>query len=202
MAKFIETMNGVAVYHFTCTARLPWIVEAGELRPGRNQVGSYPVDFLWATTNKQGDRTASAMQRYRAGGEALVRLTLHAEDFEEWPAILERFPQWTREHVRRLENAARRRGETNFSSWHARAGALPLSRFINAEAKTYTGGWVSIDPQAVCLRGKADPTVRGTLLGGTVYVSAQRIEPGEPTAYATCKPLDEWARTAFVAEGV
>ena len=160
----------MTVYHFTCTARLPWIVAAGELQPGRNQIGGYPVDFLWATTNLQGDRTASAELGYVAGMTALVRLTLHAEDFELWPAILKRFPQWTPEHVRRLEAVARRRGETNFEHWRARAEALPLSRVIRVEAKVYTGKWQTIDPSEVCLRHPA-PALRGVRLNGVVYVA-------------------------------
>jgi hypothetical protein len=182
----------VTVYHFTCTARLPWIVAAGELQPGRNQIGGYPVDFLWATTNLQGDRTASAMSGYRAGMTALVRLTLHAEDFELWPAILKRFPQWTPEHIRRLEAAARRRGETNFGYWHARPEALPLSRVISVEAKTYTGKWQTIDPSEACLRHPAT-AFRGVLLNGVVYVAVQAARSGHPTNYTTGKmSLAEW----------
>ncbi len=180
----------MTVYHFTCTARLPWIVEAMELRPGRNQIGGYPVDFLWATTNLQGDRTAAAMQGYRTSLTALVRLTLHAEDFELWPAILERFPQWTPEHVHRLEAAARRRGETNFGHWRVRAEPLPLRRVISVEAKTYTGKWQTIDLSEVCV---GIPTMRGVLLNGFVNCSVQNIRPGHPTGYATGKmSLAEW----------
>jgi hypothetical protein len=191
------------IYHFTCTARLPWIVESGELRPGRNQVGGYPIDFLWATTSSRGDRTASGMWGYRAGGTALVRLTLHAEDFEPWPDILKRFPQWTEKHVHKLEAAARRAhrySETDFRRWRARADALPLSRVISAEAKPYTGNWITIDPYAVCVRGNADPDVRGVLLNDTVYVSIQHIEPGQATKYLMQKmSLSEWQRTAIIA---
>ena len=43
------------IYHFTDSARLPWIWAVGELRPGRNQIGGMPFDFLWATTNRQGE---------------------------------------------------------------------------------------------------------------------------------------------------
>ena len=40
------------LFHFTDTVRLPWIVRAGGLRPGRNKVGSYPTpEFIWASIN-------------------------------------------------------------------------------------------------------------------------------------------------------
>jgi hypothetical protein len=48
------------VYHFTSTAHLPWIIDAGELRAGANKVGRFPdPDFLWATTCEAGDDTAT-----------------------------------------------------------------------------------------------------------------------------------------------
>jgi hypothetical protein len=82
------------VYHFTDTARLPWILRSGELRPGANRVGGYPdPDFLWATVDSRGARSASGGgQGYREGLVRLVRFTLRAEDFEPWPGILRRYP--------------------------------------------------------------------------------------------------------------
>jgi hypothetical protein len=63
------------------------------VRPGRNQLGNYPdPDFLWATTNPRGDRTATAFSAYRRGDLALVRLTLPEENFERWPEITARYP--------------------------------------------------------------------------------------------------------------
>jgi hypothetical protein len=172
------------VYHFTCTARLPWIIATKELRPGRNQVGNYPVDFLWATTRDQGDRTAAAMKTYRKGQLPLVRLTLPAGDFEAWPAILARFPQWKPEHIEKLQNAARNLGETNFSCWRARAEPLPLSRVIKSEAKTYTGSWKPIELDS--LPGP-DPAMRAVVFDDHFYFSTQRAEPGVATQYYTSK---------------
>jgi hypothetical protein len=192
------------VYHFTDTARLPWIVATGELRPNRNQIGGNPVDFLWATTNRQGDRTASAMMQggYRKGVTALVRLTLHAEDFELWPAILKRFPEWTSERVRMLEAVGRRQGETSFGHWRARAETLPLSRVISVEAKAYRGNWSTIDSHAAYMRS-SDPTVRGVLLNGTVFASIQDVRPGQVTSYATVKmSLAEWRRRSDQLAGL
>jgi hypothetical protein len=70
------------VYHYTSIARLPWILESGELRPGRNKIGGFPdPDFLWATTSDKGSRTAS-LEGLRDA--AVIRFTLDAADFEEW----------------------------------------------------------------------------------------------------------------------
>jgi hypothetical protein len=180
------------VYHFTDTVRLPWIVASGELRPGRNQLGNYPdPDFLWATTNSQGDRTASAFRTYRNGTSALVRLTLPEEDFEPWPGIAARYPQWTPEQITRLEARARKLGETDFWRWCARVEPLPLFRILSAEAKTYTGRWQPIE--LVCLTNHRDPRVRGVHILDAVYCSIQLIQPGSPTTYAATKmSLAEW----------
>jgi hypothetical protein len=182
------------VYHFTDTVRLPWIVESGELRAGSNRIGGYPDDFLWATTAHQGDRTASGMQGYRQGITGLVRLALHAEDFELWPDILAGFPQWTDAHVRSLAAAARRQGEMDFTRWRARAEPLPLSRVLTIEAKTFTSNWRSVDLADACLQHHHSD-MRGCLLGGTVYVSTF-VELGH---YTTKKmSLDEWRRSASI----
>jgi hypothetical protein len=180
------------VYHFTDTARLPWIWASGELRPGRNQIGGYPVDFLWATTNQKGDRTASGMQLYRQGETALVRLTLHAEDFAKWSEVLKHSSQWTYEQVNRLCMAALAKGEANIAGWRVRTVALPLSRIVSVEAKTYTGAWQTIDPDTACIRIN-DDDILAVNLGGTLYASKQTIEPGQPTQYTIQKLLpDEW----------
>jgi hypothetical protein len=185
------------VYHFTCTGRLPWIVASGELRPGRNQLGNYPdPDFLWATTNPRGDRTAAAFPAYRGGDTALVRLTLPEEDFEPWPEITARYPRWTPAQGARLETGALNRGESNFACWRARAEPLPLSRVISAEAKTYVGTWQPIE--LVCLTS-TDPRVRVMAWNDVVYCSAQYIKPGSPTQYAIKKlSLAEWQRNPVV----
>jgi len=179
------------VYHFTCISRLPWIIAAKELRPGRNQIGNFPSpDFLWATTRSQGDRMASvSVQGYRNGVTAVVRLTLHAEDFEPWPAITARFPQWTTDHIKRLEQAARHKGETNRDCWRARAEPLPLTRVVRAEAKTYYN-WEPVELK--CLR-HADPELHAISLGDFVYCSFQCVEPGRATEYQMMKLLaNEW----------
>ena len=81
------------VYHFTDTARLPWILQSGELRPGANRIGGFPhPDFLWATTSERGARSAAAsMQGFRTGLTRMVRFILHADDFEAWRDMVRQF---------------------------------------------------------------------------------------------------------------
>jgi hypothetical protein len=180
------------LYHFTCTARLPWIVADRELRPGRNKIGGFPdPDFLWATKRSQGDRTASAMQGYRKGKTALVRLTVRVEDFEPWPAITARSPQWTTKHMRVLEASARNLGE-DIGCWYARVDPLPLSRFIRAEAKSYAGKWKVV--QLSSLQHPTHSTFRGVVLNDEVWFSAQDVrEDGQPTGYHTGRmSLEDW----------
>jgi len=123
-------------YHFTDTARLPWILQSGELRPGANRIGGYPPDFLWATINKLGSRSASGnySRSYRSGAIHLVRFTLHADDFEPWHEIVRRYPAWTPDHVERLEQA----GAEPSSLWRCRDASLPRSHWIEIATRTYT----------------------------------------------------------------
>jgi hypothetical protein len=68
------------LYHFTDTARLPWILLTRQLEPGRNQVGGYPVDFLWATTNARGDATSTVtmnQQNTSVAKRSRAKGTLH-----------------------------------------------------------------------------------------------------------------------------
>jgi hypothetical protein len=128
------------VYHFTCAGCLPWIIAAGELRAGRNQKGNFPKpDFLWATTDRRGDRTASAWASYRKGS-ALVRLTLHADDFELWPDIVSRFPQWTPNQSIVLKSlyivTAKRRFQIGASALNrCRCLGRPILNFLELDRK-------------------------------------------------------------------
>ena len=127
-AKF-PTSTGL-VYHVTDTARLSWIFADGVLKPGG---WPPPYDFVWATSNPRGDRTASAFcwNGYRdyllSGHLALVRITFCVEDFEPWSAVAQRLPP---EHVRKLEDSAREFGvyEKGIRRWYVRPEPQPLSR--------------------------------------------------------------------------
>jgi hypothetical protein len=82
------------LYHFTSSAQLPRIVRSGELRPAVF-VGQ-PPDFVHATNNENGERTAAGWwtweKDYRAGTIRRVRFTLAAGDFEPWLTVLARYP--------------------------------------------------------------------------------------------------------------
>jgi hypothetical protein len=134
--------GGAVVYHFTDTARLPWILATGELKVVANRVGGYPEPrFLWATTDNRGDRSAAAgRDGYRDGHRQLVRFTLAREDFEPWPAVTTQFPNWTPEQIERLEARGRRLGSQP-SCWRCRADPLPADRWLLVETKAYTSAW-------------------------------------------------------------
>jgi len=77
-------LNTPPLYHHTDSARLPWILRDQSLKPGNNNIGDFPDDFLWATPDPMGDPTASspvAKYKYRDGDIAAVRFTLSATDF-------------------------------------------------------------------------------------------------------------------------
>jgi hypothetical protein len=81
-------INPEHVYHFTDTARLPWILESGMLRVDRGAIGKYPTKFVWATTLLNGDPTCTALSRNQTlesrqnGSLRLVRFTFNASDFD------------------------------------------------------------------------------------------------------------------------
>lgn len=135
------------LFHFTDTARLPWIIAAGELRPGKNKLGGFPdPDFLWATTSPLGDRTSSLpMDAYRAGAVNLVRLKLSASDFFPWHEVLERSAQWREEHVRALEATARHVG-VDPKAWWCRNDALSMAQVQEVHMRTYNNKtWRPVD---------------------------------------------------------
>lgn len=137
----------MSLYHFTDTARLPFILQSGVLKPGRNKLGGFPdPDFLWATTQSVGDYTASgATQAYRNGQTRLVRFTLRREHFRPWRDIVKEFPQWTASHIERLESSAR--GLSNPADWFCRVEPLPLSEVVAIETRAWRGVWAALESQ-------------------------------------------------------
>jgi hypothetical protein len=176
------------LYHFTCTARLPWIIEANELRPYRNQIGGLSGrNLLWATTSSQVEPAASVLEGL------LVRLTLFADDFEPWPTMAARLSRSTIKHIRRLEADAGASGRVGVELWRARAEPLPFSRIICVEAKTYTGDWRTI--KLPCLQHPSNPALRGFILGDKVYCS-HRLH--ETICSAEIVSLAEWSREDYL----
>jgi hypothetical protein len=178
------------VYHFTDTTRLPWIIEAGELRPGLNRIGGYPVDFLWATTNGTGDRTSSSAGRaarraYREGVLQVIRFTLPAREFAGWPETVAKFPAWTPEQVARLENAAANVGERGVENWRCRTNPLPLACACMVEAKSYASGrWTPIAATLeFCLTFDHNLLRRGFVIGEYAYGATKGTTPEGATFY-------------------
>ena len=160
------------IYHHTDTARLPFILKSGELRPGRNKIGGLPdPDFLWATTDHQGDATASADRsgHYRSGKVRHVRFALVSSDFITWADIPALFPSWTPPHIELLESSARMKS-TSPASWFCRVEPLSLLQVARIETWSYTNNrWTLLDKQDV-----TEDDAQGWLaiaIGGKTYAS-------------------------------
>ncbi|HEX9231343.1 MAG TPA: hypothetical protein VF869_05515 [Jatrophihabitantaceae bacterium] len=198
--------SAMTVYHFTDTARLPWILTAGELRPGRNRVGGFPSpDFLWATTDERGDRTSAlSRQGLRRGMVRAVRFTLAAEDFEPWPQAHTRFPQWTPDQVARLERLVREQGVSPLC-WRCRVDSLAANRWLKIETRTYTTPWTAFDHGDItCLEAADndgtewvrttvppdDQTICGVVVAGKLYASQLIVLPNGAHAYRAAEPRE------------
>jgi hypothetical protein len=179
------------VYHFTDTARLPWILKAGVLLPGQlAKEGWVVIDFLWATTSAQGEDTAaSACGWYLTRAHYWdctreVRITLAAEDFEPWGLeIFKRHPLWqpafdepeTLEHIERLK---RQCGLAATKKWRVRIDPLPLSRVIRIDIRLGLDRWKRFDMTTgvhLVANGGLCVDIDGALYGSTRQQSAQGI---------------------------
>jgi hypothetical protein len=192
------------LYHYTDTARLPWIILSNELQAGKNRLRGLPFDFLWATTSPKVDRSATissqgARKALRDGWARAVRFTLAAEDFEPWPNILDRLPEWTPEMRERLEAGARRVGQADTSTWRCRVEPLALDRVISMETRGWYGDWVRADNSEASGRNRwrnvvivnDPPGTRGIDINGKVYLSVRQEIAGMngATAYAYLPPM-------------
>jgi hypothetical protein len=174
--------GGMILYHFTDTARLPWILDSGELRPGRNAIGGYPdPDFLWATESANGDGTASGgRDGYRSGRVRMVRISLNAKDFFPWACVPERHPAWTHDHIVRLERSAQ--GKSSPGNWWCRGGRLPLGSVRSIDTRSWNGfGWEPL-PLPVEL-SRHDDGALGIKIGGKIFTSLA-VPGGGVAAYA------------------
>lgn len=164
------------LYHYTDTARLPWIIQSGELRPGRNAIGGFPQpDFLWATSDPQGDRTASAHRGdyWRRGALWHARFVLDPADFLRWADNRDSLPGWTADHVGRLEAA---KGASP-SAWWYREASLPLSACRAVEVRSYAvNRWrQALLGQPIGVDGGAGLSIT---IGTRVFASAREAGAG------------------------
>jgi hypothetical protein len=177
------------VYHYTDTARLPWILRSGELRPRGNQIGDFPPpDFVWATTSGVGDRSATAsMQTLRAGLTRLVRFVLRASDFEKWPDAVARFPAWTADEISRLERAAQ--GMSSPALWRCRTAPLPREAWVAIETRSWTNKqWKALPLDDLQPIEQPDGKTLGIVIDGTAYLSTQVELPDGARGYEVHEP--------------
>jgi hypothetical protein len=191
----MDTQNTIAtmpfVYHFTDSARLPWILRDQMLKPGSNNIGDFPDDFLWATPDHMGDPTASsavAKNEYREGRIAHVRFTLTDADFMPWDAMKAAHPRWQARHIAILESAAIKMGALpqQIAQWQCRLEPLRADRWLAVEFRTWRNPrWRAVQPDAPRPVGSAG---MGILLDGVVFYSQRRGgADGKPTSYACAK---------------
>jgi len=194
------------VYHFTDTARLPWIIETSELRPDpHRRLGGFPADFLWATLNAGGDRTSAAQSGevkslYREGLMQLIRITLPGDYFIGWREAVSASPDWTAEHVAILERAARTMGETGIENWCVHLGPLPLSVSLAVDARSYLGGrWVPISVhKEFCTTFAGEPQRRGFVIGSFCYYATRSTSPEGRTRYGQIGRMEVAEQPAII----
>jgi hypothetical protein len=185
----LATIDSACVYHFTDTARLPWILEAGELRLQGMTQSDFPdiPGHLWATSNPQVDRTSAcfgACKSFYCGYTRQVRFVLNPNDFDPWSIACERLPS---AYVADLERKAGGMGETS-AHWHCRAAPLPISSALAIETRARASRWQAL--KRVCvIKEKTDLAVRGILIDGLVYLSKRLRASDGQIGYITPPPM-------------
>lgn len=172
------------VYHFTDAVHLPWILQSGKLTKGGSTMGDYPKhDFLWATTDTRGARSATlaaAREHYKKGSILLVRVTLHAEDFKPWREAMADTPEWTPELIARLARTGREMGD-NPDNWVCHEGDLPRSRWVAIHARSYRNpSLIDIPLDANIVR---DGEFLGVTIEGRTLFSRQGLTKDGTTGY-------------------
>jgi hypothetical protein len=169
------------LYHFTTSARLPRILRSGELRvPDYRDAGHPGRDFVWATSDPNGERTAAGAigtwgPEYRGGRLCRVRLTLGGDGFEPWREMVARYPGWTSDVIERYELTARRH-EQSTAVWHCCPDNVPVAEIQTADARTYLGhSWRPFDLAQCRIKqatgGPADADCMGIEIDGKEYWS-------------------------------
>jgi hypothetical protein len=177
----MQEMMREAVYHFTDTRALPWIISSGELKLAAKRDYT-PTPLLWATTSDKGEETAScgvADEELECVSVSflLVRFKLAEDDFFEWSEITSRCPGWTAEHVAELEDRARDYDdyELGFSHWRWRAAPLPLSRVLQIDVRSYEYGqaWEPLRQPVTVIDDQSSTLIKGVVIGDYVYFAEQ-----------------------------
>ena len=176
------------LFHFSDTSRLPWIISSGELRPGGNKAGGFPSpEFVWATTNPLGDASASVAggDPYITGKVRHVRFTFDSALFTPWSEIPDQFPQWTHDHVRRLESYSR--GARDPSTWWCSPKPIPLNDCLEIMTRSYRDKhWRRFDPETEVAHMADEHGMKwlGIEVAGRSFVSSKVMAPDGRTGYA------------------
>jgi hypothetical protein len=194
MTKQNITPSAPLLYHFTDSARLPWILRDQSLKPGSNNIGDFPDDFLWATPDPLGDPTASSAVNpaaYRNGDIAAVRFTLSADDFTPWDEMKMSHPRWQARHIALLERSAIEMGTSpkQIAEWQCRVEPLASDRWLAVEFRTWRNPrWRAVQANTLRSVGDGGASGMGVQLDGVVFCSQQQAGArGAPTRYACAK---------------
>ncbi|MCK4207180.1 hypothetical protein J3U99_20640 [Brucella pituitosa] len=174
------------VYHFTTSAQLPWIIDSGELRQSIVKVSDFPnPDFIWATSDSRGDRTATGMMAdaYRDGGLMMVRFTLSARDFFPWASVQSHNASWNNKHVEKLEKIAKADG-VNPANWWCRDENLDLDKVLIIHWRSYANNtWKVFDGTGLGQVQQGGGLWRTVELGGKTYASTKVVGPQGQDAF-------------------
>ena len=130
------------VYHHTSLAHLPYILADDELVASSTD-GDWPTDFVWTTSNPNGDRTVAACRQKRI---PRARLTFNIDDFEPWQTRVDSHQDWTPRHKAMLLDAAAELGQPNTDCWFVAPSGLSLETCCNIEIKTWDSRWRTGQP--------------------------------------------------------
>jgi hypothetical protein len=165
------------VYHYSDTARLPWILDAGELRPTSNSMSAYPdPDFLWASTRENGCASATLSNKkelYKNGIVDVVRFTLAAVDFKDWPDLAIDHPDWNALHIAALNKSGVEMGDDP-RTWRCRIGSLKRCRWIAIHLRSYQyPRWIELPAKTVT---RKDGNIRRAEMPGLGSFASQQFK--------------------------
>jgi hypothetical protein len=174
------------VYHFTDSVRLPWILDAGEIRPGtcRHLEGWPDMNYVWAITNPIGSLSAAAVigtmgTLYRNCLVWKVRFTLSADDFEPFLETIKHVPGWCDDHTTDVYETA---CGDDPADWRTHYGPIPKAKWLAIHARSYLSDWREIprdlDVHPAMIEGKP---VRMIMFGGRGFSSIRLNE--NPMSY-------------------
>ena len=172
------------VFHHTSLAHLPYILADSELVPS-SVSGDWPRDFIWATTNPNGDRTVAAC---RQKAIPRVRMAFDAVDLEPWEKAVDAHQDWTAHHKQLLLDGARDLGQASADGWFVAAGALSVASCRSVEVKTWESRWRTCQPILEAVQFAGDG-VDFVCLGSAYSVKRFRGDDGR-LHYAWRGPAD------------